>query len=203
MFATIACYLLLRAYPDGRWRWWSGYGAAVALTGLFDVFGLLILAAHGVTLMLTEARGPVRDPDGAGCGRIPLRWLAVSGAAVVVLGPLLGVAGSEQRQIGCRGQLRRDGSLVGTFAGANALILPVALLALAGLAACLADGWRPLNPAAIALPWLVVPPSVVIAAVVASSRSTTCDTSSSACPRWPSSAGAGAGGVDQARSSCF
>jgi len=23
MLATIASYLLLRAYPDGRWRWWS------------------------------------------------------------------------------------------------------------------------------------------------------------------------------------
>jgi len=26
MFAVIASYLLLRAYPDGRWRWWSAYG---------------------------------------------------------------------------------------------------------------------------------------------------------------------------------
>src|ERR1700729_1536158 len=33
MFATIATYLLLRAYPDGRWRWWLAYAAAVALTG--------------------------------------------------------------------------------------------------------------------------------------------------------------------------
>jgi mannosyltransferase len=29
--------------------------------------------------------------------------------------------------------------------------------------ACLADDWRPLNPAAIALPWLVVPPFLLIA----------------------------------------
>ena len=57
MFATIATYLLIRAYPDGRWRWWAAYAAAVALTGLFNLFGLLILAAHGVTLLLTDARG--------------------------------------------------------------------------------------------------------------------------------------------------
>ena len=43
-------------------------------------------------------------------------------------------------------------------------MLPVALLALAGIAvACLADNWRPLNPAAVALPWLAVPPFVLIA----------------------------------------
>src|SRR5256885_495604 len=43
MFATIATYLLVRAWPDGRWRWWLGYGTAVALTGLLNIFGLLIL----------------------------------------------------------------------------------------------------------------------------------------------------------------
>jgi len=54
--------------------------------------------------------------------------------------------------------------LLTDLAGSRLLILPFALLALGGLvAACLADDWRPLNPAAIALPWLVVPPFVLIA----------------------------------------
>ena len=54
--------------------------------------------------------------------------------------------------------------LVTDLAGSRELIIPFALLALAGLlAASLADDWRPLNPAAIALPWLVVPPFVLIA----------------------------------------
>ena len=81
MFAVIATYLLLRACPDGRWRWWSAYGAAVALTGLFNIFGLLILAAHGVTLLLTDARGqagarpPDRPDPGALAGRLRRpRW---------------------------------------------------------------------------------------------------------------------------------
>ena len=165
MFATIASYLLLRACPDGRWRWWSAYGAAVALTGLFNIFGLLILAAHGVTLLLTGGRG--QAAAGRRIGRIPLRWLAVSAAAVVVLGPLLGVAGREQQQIAwlSRPNYQAIERLLSTFAGSKELVLPFALLALAGLAAaCLADDWRPLNPAAIALPWLVVPPFLLIAA---------------------------------------
>ena len=70
MFAVIATYLLLRAWPDGRWRWWLAYAAAVALTGLFNIFGLLILAAHGVTLLLTDARGQAaRARPGARPGR--------------------------------------------------------------------------------------------------------------------------------------
>ena len=163
MFATIVTYLLIRAYPDGRWRWWAAYAAAVALTGLFNLFGLLILAAHGVTLLLTDARG--QAPPGRRIGRIPLRWLAASAAAVIVLGPLLDVAHREQKQIAwvTRPDFRTIEKLVSDFAGSRALVLPFALLALAGIAAaCLADNWRPLNPAAIALPWLVVPPFLLI-----------------------------------------
>jgi mannosyltransferase len=173
MFATIASYLLLRSYPDGRWRWWWAYGAAVALTGLFNMFGLLILAAHGVTLLLTDARGQsphARAPhaqasDGRLIGRIPLRWLTVSAAAVIVLGPLLLVAGHEQKQIDwlTRPNASVIERLLTDMAGSRPLIIPFALLALAGLmAAYLMDGWRPLNPAAIALPWLVVPPVLLI-----------------------------------------
>ena len=165
MFAVIASYLLLRAWPDGRWRWWLGYAAAVALTGLFNIFGLLILAAHGVTLLLTDARG--QAAQGRRVGRIPLRWLAVCSAAVIVLAPLIGLASRQQVQIAwlSRPTFKAMERLLTDLAGSRPLILPFALLALAGLfAACLADGWRPLNPAAIALPWLVVPPFVLIAA---------------------------------------
>jgi len=163
MFATIASYLLIRAYQEGRWRWWAAYAAAVALTGLFNLFGLLILAAHGVTLLLTDARG--QDAQGRRIGRIPLRWLAASAAAVIALGPLLDVAHREQEQIAwvTRPDFGTIEKLVSDFAGSRGLVLPFALLALAGLtAACLADDWRPLNPAAIALPWLVVPPFLLI-----------------------------------------
>jgi mannosyltransferase len=180
MFAVIATYLLLRAWPDGRWRWWLGYGAAVALTGLFNIFGLLILAAHGVTLLLssacdragargqTGARGRAGRPPGTGrwLGRIPLRWLAASAAAVLVLGPLLGLASRQQTQIAWlnRPNLNAMERLLTDLAGSRPLIVPFALLALCGLlTAWRADGWRPLNPAAVALPWLVVPPFVLIA----------------------------------------
>ena len=164
MFAVIASYLLLRAWPDGRWRWWLGYAAAVALTGLFNIFGLLIVAAHGVTLLLTDARG--QTAPGRRAGRIPLRWLAACAAAVIVLGPLLGLASRQQVQIAwlTRPTLNAMERLLTNLAGSRPLIVPFALLALAGLlAAWRADDWRPLNPAAIALPWLVVPPFVLIA----------------------------------------
>ncbi len=164
MFAAIATYLLLRAWPDGRWRWWLAYAAAVALTGLFNIFGLLILAAHGVTLLLASARGT--GPAGRRIGGIPLRWLAAAIAAAAVLSPLLALAGHQQQQISwlARPNIKAIERLITTTAGSRDLVLPLALLALGGLAAAwLADGWPPLNPAAIALPWLVVPPFLLIA----------------------------------------
>jgi mannosyltransferase len=175
MFATIASYLLLRAYPDGRWRWWSAYAVAAALTGLFNLFGLLILAAHGVTLLLTDAgrrkgrgqEGRREQGRGRWIGRLPLRWLAACAAALIVLGPLLRVAHGQQQQIAwlTRPDFRTIDRLFHDFAGSKELVVPFALLVLAGLvAACLADNWAPLNPVAIALPWLVVPPFVLIAA---------------------------------------
>ena len=183
MFAAIATYLLLRAWPDGRWRWWLGYAAAVALTGLFNIFGLLILAAHAVTLLISPAWGRAARRDGGAAragaavreevaagrriGPVPLRWLAAAVAAVAVLSPLVAVAGHQQQQISwlARPNLRAIDRLVTTTAGAKDLILPFTLLALAGLVtAVLADRWRPLNPAAVALPWLVVPPFLLIAA---------------------------------------
>jgi mannosyltransferase len=167
MFATIATYLLLRAWPDGRWRWWAGYAVAVALTGLLNIFGLLILAAHGVTLLLAPVRGQAPAAAGRRIGPIPVRWLAAAVAAVAVLSPLLAVAGRQQRQIAwlARPNLKAIERLVSTTAGSRDLVLPFALLALAGLVtAVLADRWRPLNPAAVALPWLVVPPFLLIAA---------------------------------------
>ena len=171
MFATIATYLLIRAWPDGRWRWWLGYGAAVALTGLLNIFGLLILAAHGVTLLLTPGRGRLAAGDRAAAGRwigrFPWRWLAVSAAAVAVLSPLLAMASHQQQQIAwlSRPDDKAIERLLSTTAGSKDLVLPLALLALGGLAAAwLGDGWRPLNPAAVALPWLVMPSFLLMAA---------------------------------------
>jgi mannosyltransferase len=86
---------------------------------------------------------------------------------VAVLSPLLAVAGNQQQQIAwlARPNLKAIERLLSTTAGSRDLVLPFALLALAGLVtAGLADKWRPMNPAAVGLPWLVVPPFLLIAA---------------------------------------
>ncbi|HLK01328.1 MAG TPA: hypothetical protein VKU39_15670 [Streptosporangiaceae bacterium] len=166
MFATIASYLLLRALvacgPRCRW-WWAGYGLAVALTGLFNSFGLLILVAHFVTMLIADR--PRRG------------WLIAGAAGVLVLIPVLMVSYRQRGQIGwmTKPHFSTVVALVKDFAGSKALVLPIALLALGGVAAAFLGGdpvgggttgpgpLRRMTPAAIALPWLVLPPVILLA----------------------------------------
>jgi len=164
MFATIASYLLLRAIRDGGRRWWIGYAVAVACTGLFNTFGLLLLPAHALTVLAIApwSRTWLR--------RTALPWLAAGAVAAVVLIPLLAISFRERGQISwlTKPDLHTIKILVTDFAGSRLLLVPVALLALAGLAAGLSDGrFRRMSPAALALPWLVVPPLVLLAVSLA------------------------------------
>ena len=103
MLAVIATQLLITCLTDGRWRWWAAYGAAIALTGLFSLFALLLLFAHGATLLVTRARtrnragtGDVRRNEREPQAR-PERWLAAAAAAIFLVSPLI-ILGYRQGQ---------------------------------------------------------------------------------------------------------
>jgi mannosyltransferase len=175
MLATIATYLFLRALGNGGWRWWAGYAVAVALTGLFNAFGLLILVAHAVTLLIarTRERGMPSGSAPAGSARAdtriagaPVRWLVAAVVSVLLLSPLLAVAYNERHQISWLGKpsYGQLTVLFSNFAGSRLLILPIALIALGAVAADLiVDRSAPLNAAVVALPWLVVPAALLLA----------------------------------------
>ena len=92
MLAAVTTYLLLQAFCAGG-RWWLGYGAAAALTGLFNIFGLLILIAHGVSA-LVAARGLPRPAglSGRRLAGVPARWVLAGAGAVVALIPIAAFA---------------------------------------------------------------------------------------------------------------
>ena len=190
MCATVATYLLLRALADGRWRWWTGYGAAIVALGLFNLLAFLLVAAHGVTVWIARARQRAAPaPAGAGAGSAgdgtgpagggtrpasgtgptgPVsRWLTAVGVALAVLSPVL-VAGVAQRhQISWleRPGLTAVSHLVVTFAGSQALVPLLGLLVLVGVIATLTDRPRvPLDMVTVALPWLLLPATVLLAA---------------------------------------
>src|SRR5262249_309541 len=90
--AAVASYLLVRVLneadgpgrpPPGRRRWLIGYGAAVAALGVVNIFGLVIVPAHGLTVLLASRRARA-----AGTG-LRRGWLAAVAAAVVLASPVL------------------------------------------------------------------------------------------------------------------
>jgi mannosyltransferase len=176
MLVTIATYLLVRALLAGTWRWWAGYALVIAAAGLFNLFSLLVVAAHALTVLIIRVRrgGP---ESGAAPVRI-WRWLVAAVAAGIVLAPLALLGFRQRGQISwlTKPSLRTVSNLFVSFAGSKPLVVPIAALALCGLVASLVaragppsgDGPAPLAGGSailtiVALPWLILPPVVMLA----------------------------------------
>ncbi|MGD0706035.1 MAG: glycosyltransferase family 39 protein [Trebonia sp.] len=185
MLASIATYLLLRAIDRGRPGWWAGYGAAVFLTGLFNIFGLLVAVAHGLTLLAVGwhpsggrvPAGPYygadydspagEQPRGRRLLGVPAGWLTAGLAAVLLLVPLVAMAYAQRNALSwmsATASLGRDTVALAHFwAGSPGLVWPVFGLAGLGVVASLIAAPRSLSPATVALPWLVAPPAILLA----------------------------------------
>ncbi|KND38875.1 hypothetical protein IQ63_05980 [Streptomyces acidiscabies] len=146
--ALVATLLLLRAL-DGR-PWWP-YGLAVAVTCLLHEFAVLVLLAHGVTLALCGASR-----------RAWTRWIASSGAAVLVLLPLVYVSNGQSKQVSwlTRPDMKRVENLAHLFMGEYGAVFWTCVL----LAAIALPSRRRLSVATLAAPLLIVPPAVLLLA---------------------------------------
>jgi len=152
--AVAATYLLVRAVADDRPGWWAGYCAALVAAGAFNLFALLLVGAHAMTLLTVRGRARWRH------------WLAAVAAAALALSPVI-YYGYLQR--GAVGWLTRPGPhvlarLMASLAGSKTLAPLVAAIALCGVI----GGWphrggRELTLAAVALPWLLLPAAVLFA----------------------------------------
>ncbi len=151
--AAAATYLLLVALAHGGKRWWAAYGAAIALTGMASLFALLLVAAHAVTLLVTRNRARL------------LPCLGAAAIAAALLAPLIVLGYQQDRALGWISSpgLRAVGGLFEHSAGSRQLIPLVAVLATCGVAASLRPGRRrEVTVATVALPWLVLPPLVLL-----------------------------------------
>lgn len=178
LFAVLATYLLVRAVARPTWPSWLLYGLALLLAGLFSLFAVLLAVAHGVSLWWARSRSAGRPqaapPPASGSGGRPggavtalmrLRWLAACVAVAVLLAPLayLGAGQAAQLSWVARPTPSTVASLLRDFAGATALVPVAAGLAILGCAAGLGlRRARELNLATVALPWLVLPPVLLI-----------------------------------------
>ena len=92
--ACVASYCLLRALQQdtARGRWLAGYGVTLVALGLTNLFGLLLVVAHAVTLAWSRREYRV------GRGFV-LRWAAAVAATVILVSPVAVVGYGQLRQI--------------------------------------------------------------------------------------------------------
>lgn len=173
-FATIASYLQIRligAEPARRRRWLIGYGASLAVLGVWNIFGLLLIPAHAVTLALHYRRHR-READ---VRRLAIGWLAAAVAGIVISSPLLVLGWKQRGQVawiannqsssGLSTLLTLSGSALVTIVLAGVIAIALVLSSEATGARRTAWRWQLTE---LSLPWLLVPPVLLIGASVIS-----------------------------------
>ncbi len=169
--ATIASYLLVRvlaAEPAARRRWLAGYAASIAALGMLNIFGLLLIPAHAGTVALA-CRSDLRDPA---TRRLAVGWLAAVAAGVVLASPLLVLGWLQRGQIAWLSVNTSSSGLNTLFALSGSFLVTTTALAVIVVALVLSTeqsrerrsaAW-PWRLAELSLPWLVVPPVILLVA---------------------------------------
>jgi mannosyltransferase len=139
--AVLASYLLLRAAADPRPAWFAGYGVSLVLLGYLEVFGLLIVLAHAITLIglgglrSGPERGRPGSPGGLPLSRLSRRWLVTIVAVAIAVAPVLVWGWLQRGQIGWikkPGWSDVDYVVRWLAAGSAASAVAIALLAVLG-----------------------------------------------------------------------
>jgi mannosyltransferase len=183
--ATVASYLLVRAVaaePGRGWRWLAGYAVALTGLGLANVFGLLLIPAHLLLLLLARrspgrASGPAGPglggdggPGATGAGRLLWGWLAAVVAACVVVSPVAVAAWAQRHEETWIKpvSVKAFTGLAGQVGGVRPALVAGVIVVCSVVAAAargrgrLRAAW-PVPLLALAVPWLVVPPAVLVA----------------------------------------
>jgi len=179
---VLASYLLVRAAQDPRPRWFAAYGLSLVLVGYAQLFGLLLVPAHAVTLA-GLSRGADGGPGGVPRALLLCRWMVTVAAAGVGVAPVTAAGWVQRAQIAWipAPGWSDAGDLVSTLIGGSvwAESVIVLLAVLGGVCAGTAAparlprlvSARARTAAAadrsltwLAVPWLVLPPLILIAA---------------------------------------
>jgi len=109
--AVLATWQVLRAAGDPRPRWFAAYGLSLVLLGYLDLFGLLLVPAHAITLTALCRHGafPRRGHSGPGHAprsRFALWWLVTTAAVGAAVAPVVVWGWFQREQIGW---IRRPG----------------------------------------------------------------------------------------------
>jgi mannosyltransferase len=167
LLAVVASYLFIRALEPvpRRRRWLIGYAMALLALGLANLFALLLIMAHAVALA-SRIRGHPGIRRGLVSG-----WLLAVAAAVVAVSPVAVTGYQQMHQVSWIKPLHeRDVLSVMRVAGSRTLFEVIAGIIIVTVIAgaildrkWLREHW-PGPLVALALPWLVLPPLILLVA---------------------------------------
>ncbi len=166
LFATLASYALVRvlqAGPGGRRDWLVGYGVFLTLAGLAQVFALLLVLAHAVTVAVRcRAGGSETHRWSLAAG-----WAAAALAAGVVSGPLVYLGYQQRKSLDTITSHPLLSDVVQAFGSGLALAGLCAVLAVGIAVSMITDPSLSRWPGALlalCVPWAVVPAAVLLIA---------------------------------------
>ncbi len=174
--AALASYLLIRvlmADSASRRNWLIGYAVGLAALGIVNIFGLLLIPAHAITVAFDiRRRGLSQTPASS-----PIGWLVAGVAGIVCASPLL-VLGYQQRgQVAWIANNQSSSGLITLVTLAGSSLITLAIIGIVAIALILSSeaaggaarraAWR-WQMAELSLPWMLVPPALLLGASVIS-----------------------------------
>ncbi len=166
--AAVASYVLVRALGAAhahQRRWWAWYGVSVAVLGILNIFGLLLVAAHAVTMALRM----LRPTDGQSRKALAVRWTVSAGAALIVASPLIVLGYLQKGQLSWLVAPGFNGAIsVTKLIGPPIMTLAVVIAFVVGVGITLwraretnAPEWLTTLPG-LTVPWLILPPAILL-----------------------------------------
>jgi len=174
--AVTGSYLLVRALTTagGTRGWLTAYAVCLGAMGLLNVFSLLLVGAHAITVLL--AWRPWRDHDRKVGLPLAASWLAAAAGVFVLAGPVLALGIAQRGTLSWLTTPQLSDVIYGLrkLVGPTPMLVAVCLVIAAGVGlsalagrAALRASW-PALLLALSLPWLLLPPAVLIGISLAS-----------------------------------
>jgi mannosyltransferase len=185
--AVLASYMVVRALDDPRRRWFAAYGVSLVLLAYLELFGLLLIPAHAITMAAWRRRGTHTAEGVPGTvepGLVVRRWLFTAAAATAAVMPLVAYGWQQRAEIGwiAKPSWHDVLSAIVSMAAGSTLAIVIGLLAVLGgiIGGTPARSWLAGLPRLtglgslpggadrrltwLALPWLVLPVAMLLAA---------------------------------------
>ncbi len=172
--SCIASYLLIRmlaASPQVRRKWLIGYGFSLGVLGILNIFGLLLIPAHLITVALDLRR---HRSDGQ-ARPIAIGWVLAAVGGVVLSSPLLLLGWEQRGQVAWIAINQSSSGLITVFTLVGSLLITLLIGGIVAIALLLCTEPKPARRAAwrwqlteLSVPWMLVPPVLLFGASVIS-----------------------------------